>query len=159
MNLKNKFALNFFIGFSISIVICLLIPVISSLFVEDPSTVNFCALDFIKIFNNEKLAFVINCILAGLIGGIIVATSIVYEFEKWSILKATVVHFIISLSSVFTVAYILKWWSFNDITLNLIIILAFILAYMFVWLIQFLKYKHDIKDIENEIKEIKSNNK
>lgn len=52
--------------------------------------------------------------IAGLIITVVAATSVIYENDKWSIIKQTVVHFLIMLGTVFPCLLISGWFKLNN---------------------------------------------
>ena len=49
-------------------------------------------------------------LLGGIPGALAMGSSVVYGIEKWSILRATVTHFIITMSALLFGGYVLQWF-------------------------------------------------
>ena len=58
--------------------------------------------------------------------------TVVYDIEKWSILRATVTHFLIANGMMILTATILKWWNFKDMMANIISNLGIKRSYLMV---------------------------
>ena len=158
MDLKNKFILKFAIGFSLGMLVCTIITSVITTNVINDGNTYFCDPSFIDIFGNEIIAFIIQMIISGLYGAICIGGTVVYEIEEWSILKVTIIHFSITVSSFFITATILKWWPNSSFIDNIIFIGIIVIMYMFIWLIQYISYKIEVKKIKKEIKEFNKNN-
>lgn len=78
--------------------------------------------------------------IGGLYGSVSMGASIVYDIEKWSITRATITHFGITLVGFYSMGTIQGWLIFGD-TLFLIVTVAFIVTYFIIWLANFLTYK------------------
>lgn len=52
--------------------------------------------------------------VVGLIITFLAATSVIYEYEKWSIRKQAIVHFLIMLGTVFPCLLISGWYELNN---------------------------------------------
>ena len=159
MNLKYKFILQFAIGFAMGMLICTIITsVIATASINDGNTY-FCDPAFSRMFSNEIVAFLVQMIISGLFGAICMGGTIVYEIEEWSILKATAIHFVIANGTFVITATILKWWNFDNILADLIYFGVVIIAYILIWLIQYMIYKIEVKKIKRSIKEFRKKDK
>lgn len=156
MDLKNKFILKASIGFSLGMFGCTIITsIMTTNFINDGNTY-FCDPTFIKLVGNELYAFIIQSIISGIYGSICFGSTIIYEIEKWSILRVTLTHFFITVFSFFITAFLLHWWPSNNFVINFVFLGIFILIYFIIWLIQYLKYKKEIKKIQKDISNFKN---
>lgn len=78
-------------------------------------------------------------------------SSLIYAYEHWSLLKRTVIHFLLSVSVFYAIAlstgvFPLNFWT---IFINLLI---FVLIYAGIWLGHTLYYKKVIQDMNNAMK-------
>ena len=159
MNLKNKFILKFSIGFSLGILICVTITsIITTYTINDGNTYIF-DFELTNFFGNELIAFIVQLIISGFFGAICIGGTIVYDIESWSILKATMSHFIITVVIFFITAFLLRWWLMTDYKIDLIILAIFIIIYLFIWIAQYIKYKIQIKKIQNDVKKFRQKSK
>ncbi len=91
-------------------------------------------------------------LLGGLPGAIACGTTVVYSIEKWSLLRATVTHFLITMGVIILGSFVLKWfepWSFT-FWLMLTIELA---GYILIWLIIYLGYKKQVRKMNEMLRE------
>lgn len=125
------------IGFAVGTLICLFIVLLGGLF-EDAG-IGFIVYYFIS---------------GGMLGAICNGTSAIYGIEKWSILRVTITHFVISLAAFYTFAFSIGWLIFGDL-MFWIVTAMFVAAYFMIWLIQYLIYKGEVKRMNSELKELK----
>ena len=159
MSLKHKFILLFAIGFSLGIIICTIITSTITTNVINDGKLYICDPAFTNMFGNELVAFIIQCLVSGLYAALCMGFSIVYEIEDWSILRATVTHFLITFTMFVITATFLKWWDFNNIEGNIIFVVIIVGVYFLIWLFQYIKYKIEVKKIKKDINEFKKKNK
>ncbi|HEX3046044.1 MAG TPA: DUF3021 domain-containing protein [Bacillota bacterium] len=77
------------------------------------------------------------------------AASLIFEIERWSIAKQSVLHFLVT-SVVFLPASILCRWLTVDLFSIVIYFSVFILIYVAIWLVQYLIWKKKIQKL-NEV--------
>lgn len=97
----------------------------------------------------------LNILLSAVFGALSMGSSAVYDIEEWSILRATVTHFVIVFASFNIIALPLGWFSFGSIE-YWIIHAVMIVVYFLIWLIQYLIYKHKVKELNRELEKWKS---
>lgn len=107
-------------------------------------------LDFTSRFSTDTLAFIFSFTTSFIVGGILGGTSIVFEIEKLSLSKATIIHFLISATLILGLGYLNYWIRFNYIISFLII---FIIAYVVIWLINSFIYKSELKKVNKALLE------
>ena len=88
---------------------------------------------------------------SGIYGGIAMGGSAVYEIEKWSLLRATLTHYITTFVSFFVANFLLGWF---DGLAVLIAFLAFSGAYFIIWIIQYTSWKREIRKINEDLSEM-----
>jgi positive regulator of sigma E activity len=158
MELKTKFALRFAIGFSIGMLVDAIISSVITTNIMNDGTTYFCNPEVTKMFGNEILGYILQFIIAGLHGAICLGGTVVFDIEEWSVLRATATHFIITAVSFTITATILKWWSFDSFIENLIFVGIILLMYVFIWCIQYVSYKVEVKRIEKDMKDFQNKN-
>ena len=96
----SGFPLGVFIGYTITIIL--------SLFWGEgyywavvPALVEQCG--------NEINAVILQFILSGVLGSVCAASSVIWENDNWSILKQTVIHFVIISFTMLPIAYFAHW--------------------------------------------------
>ncbi len=130
------------IGFVVGLMIGLTIFLIS---VDDLSNYHFTfrdALDFL---------------VGGIFGGFAMGFSAVYDIESWSIARCTLTHFVPTILGFYLLGTIQGWLKIGD-TLSFIMTFCYILAYFMIWLIQYLRYRKEVRNLNAKLKEIKNRN-
>ncbi len=139
------------IGFAIGVIVGVLITAVLTTFSINDGTLYLCVPEFTAFIGDQLMAFMIQVFLSGLLGLICMGTSAMYEIEEWSLLKATLIHYIISMTVYYFTAFFLKWLSPRDIKYNLIIFAALSVVYTFIWLSHYISYKVQITKINREL--------
>ena len=98
----------------------------------------------------------IHLILSGVLGGVGIGTSVVYEVESWSVTRCTVTHFVILFTTYFAIGFSLGWFPLNDIV-TYIMIGSYIAGYFMIWLIMYLVSKKQAQELDEELKRWKAN--
>ncbi len=155
MNLKNKFILKASIGFSLGMLISVVINIIVTM-VQNGSG------DF--LINNPGAAYagrslgniLVELLTAGLLGMVGNGGSVVYEIESWSIVKATSTHFIFTMLVYVLVGRINGWLTPGPSIANLIQISSMFIAYVIIWLSQYLVFKKEVAALNDGIKKLKN---
>ncbi len=155
MNLKKKFLTLAAIGFPFGMVICLIITtVISTLSTKDAS-ISLCSEDLVTALGSKALAIVVQELVSGVFGSLILGTTVVYGIEKWSILKSTAIHFCVSMSMYYVTAFTLRWLYPKNIAENLTMLAILIVVYIIIWLANYLSYKKEVRKLNSELEKMK----
>lgn len=105
------------------------------------------------LIENSKSVFsasFLSICLVGLLGLVFGFASVVWKVEKYSILVSTIIHFLLTASTMIFVGYKLYW--FQNSFLSLAIFLAiYILIYLVIWFIEYSIYKRDISRLNAKI--------
>lgn len=99
----------------------------------------------------ETRTLLINLVVANIIGIIFSIASFVFEREEWSLLKQTIIHFIILLGTFLPVAIWLGWVP-NHVSSILICVGIFIFVYFIIWFAMTMYWKKKIEGLNNQIK-------
>ena len=75
--------------------------------------------------------------LVGIIVTSVAAASVIYEIENWSLLKQTVVHFVIMLVTVFPCLLVSGWFKLNNILDYIKVFGIFLFAGVVLWSIAY----------------------
>ena len=75
-----------------------------------------------------------------------------YDIEKWSILKSTAVHLIITLTMYFVTGFILMWYSPSDIAEIIEMVIIFVVVYTLIWLVNYLNYRSQVKKMNRDLR-------
>lgn len=135
------------LGFLIGLFITVLIPVLISFFIGDGRYYPIVP-NFIEQCGNEINTAAIQYLLGGIMGFGGAASSVVFEYDKFSILKQSVIHFIIISISILPIAYICHWME-HSLWGIVKYFAIFIIIYIVIWAIEYLVWRNKIK-IMNE---------
>ena len=85
---------------------------------------------------------------SALYGAIPMAGTVVFEKEEWGLLKVTCIHYLSTFIAFIIANFILDWfeWEVFGIVVAIMTVLYFI-----IWLIQYRRYKSEIKRINDEL--------
>ena len=153
MNRKKCIKLSVF-GFILGIVLCTAITALTSS--AGTGGVQICAPSFVKAVGNKTLALIIQTAVSGAYGAIVMGSTVIYDIEtedvrKWSILKATVTHCVITFTSYYITGFILHWFSIKDVKQNLFMLAVFAVVYTAIWLCNYLSYRREVKEFNKEL--------
>ena len=104
--------------------------------------------------NGDYTGLIIYIVVGSLYGAIPVSTTVFYEIEKWSLLRATISHFLVTFISFYAVAILDGW--FEPWSKPLYITLAIMVAvYFVIWITNYMHYKRVVDDMNEELKHMK----
>ena len=153
--MKKKIILRCLLGAPIGLFICHIIMLNFSVFVNlftvkkgeylsvSPNLTTLCG--------NELNAVIIQTICSLIIGAVFGGASMIWESEKWSLLKQTVLHFLVISVSTLPIAYCMYWipHTLRGIVLYIGI---FFFIYFFIWLGRYFAMKKKIQAINDKVK-------
>ncbi len=151
--MKKKIILRSIFGFPIGITIGYLITIIISL-VWANGYYTPCVPELITAMGSEINAVVLQTLLCGLIGAGFAASSAIWEIESWGIIKQTGIYFIIISLIMLPVAYFMYWMEHSVIGV-LSYFGIFVLIFAFIWIIQFVIGKHNVKRMNENLHNVK----
>ncbi len=91
-------------------------------------------------------------LLGGIPGAIAMGTAVIYDVEEWSLLRATVTHFLIIMGTMLLSCFVLKWFEPWSISFW-IMLAAELVGYVIVWLVMYLCYKKQVRKLNKLLKE------
>ena len=156
MDRKNfifKASVGFSLGVLIDIGMIVLMSVLSSeggeLYVNDSGLARW--------FGNPNIAIALDMFLSGLVGAVANGSvAFTYDNDSWSLLKATLVHFFITMVTFVSIGSILGWLSFEQRFLETVITLScYIAAYIIIWIVQSTLYKKTVRELNQEVHRLK----
>lgn len=106
------------------------------------------------LIENSKSVFsasFLSICLVGLFGLVFGFASVVWEEEKLSILARTILHFLLTASTMIFVGYKLYWFQKSFLSLAIFLAIYF-LIYLGIWFIEYAIYKRDIASLNAKIK-------
>ena len=151
MNFKSRVIFLSSMGFALGMMIGTIITAVTTTMEYADGNVYLCSKEFNAFIGNPLLAFVIQALVSGTYGMIGMGGSSVYYIERWSILRATVTHFIITVSCYYMTAFFLRWISPSSVSDCFIMFIFFLIPYLMIWLSKYLAYKSQINEINKEL--------
>lgn len=150
--MKTKAIQRGFIGFPVGVLIGYLITIVISL--THNSGNYFSAPKALEVVMGSEIgAVLLQALLCGLLGSTFAAGSVIWEFEDWSILKQSIVHFFITSIIMLPVAYSLRWMDHSFA--GFAGYFGFFLSiYAAIWVTQYLTWKSRVKQMNEKINEI-----
>ena len=151
MSIRKELSLKLFIGFLTgSLAGILMTTYLTSLGADDGMV--YCYVpELAEAVGDNLLAFTLTVIVSGLYGMAGVGCTIFYSFEKWSLLKATVLHFLVPCGAFYITGFILRWWSPCVLADNLFMLGFFVLVYFIIWIANYYSLKGRIRRINRKM--------
>ena len=138
-----------FVGSLLAIVVSHFIAILISLCIGD-GTFYPSSLGFTKVCDTEVGAVFLQFITMAIFGAICGGVACIYQASSWSLLKRTVIHFIIVIPTSLVTALLAGWIPFY--TSSIIIYLAiFILVYIIIWVVIYLVTLREIKELTSTL--------
>ena len=107
-----------------------------------------------SLMESSKSVFAANFLsicLSGFLGMVFGFASVVWEEEKLSILARTILHFLLTATTMIFVGYKLYWFQKSFLSLAIFLAIYF-LIYLGIWFIEYAIYKRDISRLNAKIK-------
>ena len=83
-----------------------------------------------------------------LLGALNMGGSTIYGIERWSLWKVTLIHYLLSMSSIVLASTVLGWFDMR----TLIIMLAVCtFIYVLIWLVNCINYKRSVKKMNRDL--------
>ena len=99
---------------------------------------------------SELSAVILQAVLSMIYGAAWAGASLVWDAEKWSLLKMTLVHLIITSLATFPIAYFARWMPHNTAGI-LLYIGIFIAIYAAIWFSQYAAMKKKIRAMNEKL--------
>lgn len=144
------------IGFALGMLLGIVITAVSATMTYADGNLYLCTKEFDAFIGNPLLALIIQAVASGVYGMIGMGGSSVYYIEEWSLIKATVSHFFITVTCFYITSFFLRWISPADIEACLIMLIFFIIPYVMIWTFKYLSYRSQIMDINKGLLELKA---
>lgn len=155
--MKKKLIVRSLLGAPIGVTISLFITIIFSLclghgeyFPAPHELIAWCG-------GNETTAVIVQMICSLIVGAICGGATVIWEIEKWSLLKQTLVHFAIITIPFFGIGYIMNWmphYLFGAIGY----ICGFIVVYIVMWCTLYFSIKAKIKKMNKQLQIMQQTN-
>ena len=145
----KKVLLRCLFGAPIGLAIGTVITIIISLTVGD-GTYYAVVPELIADCGSEINAVVFQSVLSLIYGAAWAGASVVWENERWSILKQTVIHLIICSAATFPIAYFARWMPHNANGV-LLYFSIFVVIYIVIWVSQYSSMKKKVQQINERL--------
>ncbi|MDD2960239.1 MAG: DUF3021 domain-containing protein [Lachnospiraceae bacterium] len=110
--------------------------------------------EFAARFATPVLAMIVQWLLIGCTGAAFGGFSVLLELERWSLLKQSVIYFV--LTSVVWVPVAVTCWGLGTYVSSFVsVITSYSISYAVVWIIQYRTCKHSIEQINQKLAERK----
>lgn len=154
MSIRDRFIYKTAVGFSLGILIVIVIETIACFAYTGNAGSYFSEFQgaaggrpFVKLM--------LELLTGGLLGVVGNGGAVVYEIEEWSILKSTTIHFCVTMCVYMAVGKANGWLTWRPSVVNAIQIILMVLIYFLIWLVQYLIYKREVAELNREIKDFK----
>ncbi|MCL2198403.1 MAG: DUF3021 domain-containing protein [Defluviitaleaceae bacterium] len=149
--MKKKAILRGLLGIPLGIALGHVITIVISIVIGDGNHLSAIP-ELVYEFGGELNAVIFQAILYGTLGASFSAASVIWEMERWSIVKQTGLYFLITAATMLPVAYFGHWMERS--VLGFVIYFAvFVAIFVFMWLVQYAIWKNKIKHIDSKVKE------
>ncbi|MBO7584031.1 MAG: DUF3021 domain-containing protein [Treponema sp.] len=137
------------LGFIYGVFIGQTILIIESLFVHDGNFYSTTQ-SLVDLAGTKLCAVIIQYFITGIIGLTFAATTVIFEMDNWSLLRQTIIHFIIT-SIVMYIAGFLCGWFPHTVGSTLAWFGVFIVVYIIFWICFSLHYKNKVKKMNEAL--------
>ena len=106
--------------------------------------------------SSEGLAAALpNLFMGGVFGAVAMGSSVVYDIEKWSLVRSTATHFLLLFSLYCLIGFFLNWFSLSSPLFWIIIAVMFV-GYVLIWLVMYFVWKRKIRKMNDELEKLKA---
>ena len=112
-------------------------------------TFEVCVPSFVTAMGSELSAVALQTLLCGILGAASAASSLVWTAD-WSLLKRTVVNFLLLTGAMLPIAYVTGWME-HSVKGFLLYFAAFTLIFALIWLVQYLALKRRVKKLNEKV--------
>lgn len=151
--MKKKLLFRALMGAPIGVTVSLIITIIFSLcvghgeyFPAPHELIDWCG-------GNSTNAVIVQMICSLFVGAVGAGSSVIWEIEKWSLLKQTLVHFAVIAVPFFGIGYVMNWMP-HHLYGALCYVGGFLLVYLIMWLSIYFSIKSKIKKMNKQLQEM-----
>ena len=152
--MKKKALIRGLIGFPGGVTICLVITIIESLIVGDGRFYAYVP-DLAELAGSEIMAVLLQTVLAGLVGSVYGAASLIWDMENWSIAKQSGIFFAIAAVTMMPIGYLLNWME-HSVTGIISFFLIFLVIFVVIWITMYLIWRRKIRKLNQNVQKRKS---
>lgn len=149
--MKKEILKRCLLGAPLGLAISTIITILISLFVGDGQYYAVVPA-LISEMGGELNAVILQAVLSMIYGAAWAGASVVWDAEKWSLLKMTLVHLLITSFATFPIAYFARWMPHNAAGI-LLYIGIFIAIYAAIWFSQYAAMKKRIAAMNQKLGE------
>jgi hypothetical protein len=91
-------------------------------------------------------------LLGGIPGAIAMGSVVIYDVEEWSILRATVTHFLVAMGAILFGCFVLGWFKPWSTSFWIMLAIEFA-AYLLIWLIMYRCFRAKVRKLNELLKE------
>ncbi|MEE0059522.1 MAG: DUF3021 domain-containing protein [Acutalibacteraceae bacterium] len=106
----------------------------------------------VERMGSEIGAVIFQTICSLLYGAVFGGMSLIWELDNWSILKQTVIHFLVVSIVSLPIAYVTEWME-HSVSGAIIYFVLFAVIYVFIWFSQYMAVKKRINEVNKKLKE------
>ncbi len=151
--IASKLTLGLFGGIGIGHIITI---IVSAIFAGH-DTFRVVVPSFLEMMGgNEILAATIAAILYGILGLVFAFGSIVWQQDKWSLLKRTVIYYFGTIIPMLLIGGFLRWFKIDFLSV-LLFIGIFTVIFIIIWVITYLIIRKEIKEINSKLSQKQHN--
>lgn len=110
-----------------------------------------CVPELVRVMGSEIQAVIVQTVLCALLGMVFAASSVIWEFESWSIARQTGLYFLVTSAVMMPFAYFLHWME-HSLAGFLSYLGVFAIIFILIWLFQYMIIRHNIKKINSGLK-------
>lgn len=147
--MKKQCLIRSLIGAPIGVMISIIITIIISLFTGKGKYYPV-PIELINLCGNEIRAVIVQFICSILYGAVFGGASVIWDNEKWSLLKQTLIHFSVITMSSFPIAFFMYWIP-HHVFGALGYIAIFFGIYLMIWLSIYINERMKIKKLNEQI--------
>lgn len=152
--MKKKALIRGLIGFPGGVTICLVITIIESLIVGDGRFYAYVP-ELVELAGSEIMAVLLQTALAGLVGSVYGAASVIWDMENWSIAKQSGIFFAIAAVTMMPIGYLLNWME-HSVTGIISFFLVFLVIFVIIWITMYLIWRRKIRKLNQNVQKRKS---
>ena len=156
MKFRNRVIILSIIGFGMGVTLCSVIATLIGSISAADGALHPVSDKLIEATGSPLSAFVVQAVVSAFFGALAMGGSAVYSIEEWSLIRCTVVHFLMVMIGYSVTGLSLHWFTLEDLPTYLMIMFFMTLGYIGVWLINYLSHKAQIREINRELDEYKA---
>lgn len=150
--MKKKIIVQGCLGAIIGVSISFIIPLFISMVIGDGNYYPV-ALEMQEVYKTQLGAVQIQVVLSLLYGTVWGIAPLVFQVERWSLLRQTITHLALTSLSTFPVAYLCFWMNHNFESI-FIYFAVFFFIYVMIWIFSYMMIRNNIKEMNRKIKSI-----